>query len=127
MQKLNNAEVLTLASFFESISGSNQDLPTAVWANFEANYNILKEYVVEFESAMYNKYMELFPSDIEVDGPERLKKDNAYAQYKRHLHKQEVEVELVTMSKKQFIEDVPSMKGVRGIYLFLKYIANEQA
>jgi hypothetical protein len=125
MQKLTYAEVMTLASFFELMQGSDQDLPTYIWTLFKKNYEELKTFALTYEEKLYAKFMELFPDGVEsVAQEEKMDKDKDYQSFRSMLLKETILANLTTISRDQFEIEVPSMKGVRGIYLFMKHIAN---
>jgi hypothetical protein len=120
--KINYAELITLATFFESMSDSNQDIPTFIWDLFGKNHSILKEYVQSYNDRLYDKFNEIF-----VEGQEETPEMNkSYLDFKRKLNSEEFNIELVTISKHEFLANVPSLQGVRGIYLFLKHVTYEQ-
>lgn len=128
MQTLTYAEVMTLASFFELMQDSKQDLPVFVWSLFEKNYEELKTFALTYEEKLYAKFMELFPDGVEsVPQEEKMDKDKDYQSFRSNLLKETILANLTTISREQFETEVPSMQGVRGIYLFMKYIANEKA
>ena len=119
--KMNYAELITLTSFFESMSDSGQSIPTFIWDLFGKNYLILREHALAYNDRLYEKHKELFPNEDGVPNA-----DKKYLEFKRSMNSEEISIELVTISKSEFLANVPSLQGVNGVYLFMKYITHEQ-